>query len=254
MLSFAFGFDVFWRFLEGANAMDKTALNPDFKKNLPLVAALLSIWNRNFLNYQTVALIPYSQALSRYPAHIQQVSMESNGKLIDHYGRFVDFQTGPVIWGEPGTNAQHSFFQMIHQGTSVVPVSMVGFKDSQCDEDIEYEGTTSQQKLLANLFAQVIALATGQASDNPNTFFPGNRPANILLGKQLTPYTLGALLAFYEHQVVFQGFILGINSFDQEGVQLGKNLATKILKCFTYESKKDSSYPLGDTFLSFLND
>jgi glucose-6-phosphate isomerase len=255
MLSFAFGFDAFWQFLEGAHAMDQAALNPDLNKNIPLLTALLGIWNRNFLGYPTVALIPYSQALSRYPAHIQQVEMESNGKSVDRFGQFVDFDTGAVIWGEPGTNAQHSFFQMIHQGTSVIPVSMVGFTNNQCGQDLLYEGTTSQQKLLANLFAQVIALAVGQKSDNPNTVFPGNRPTHILLGEQLNPYSLGALLALYEHQVAFRGFIWGINSFDQEGVQLGKVLAGKIVDCFAAQNGKASkgeSYPIGDAFISSL--
>jgi glucose-6-phosphate isomerase len=253
MLAFAFGFDVFWEFLRGANAMDKVALKNDLKQNLPLLAALLGIWNRNFLNYPTVALIPYSQVLKRYPAHIQQVAMESNGKLIDQAGNLVAFETGPVIWGEPGTNAQHSFFQLIHQGTSTIPVSMVGFKESQYQDDIVVEGTTSQEKLLSNLFAQSIALATGQKSDNPNQYFPGNRPTNILIGKRLTPYALGALLAFYENLVDFQGFIWGINSFDQEGVQLGKVLATKIIDLFTNrKTENTSTFPLGSAFLTHL--
>lgn len=256
MLSFAFGFDRFWEFLQGAHAMDKVALHPDVKTNLPLLTALLSIWNRNFNGCPTVAIIPYSQALSRYPAHIQQVMMESNGKSIDRSGRTVDFATGSVIWGEPGTNAQHSFFQLIHQGTSVIPVTMIGFKNSQCEEDITYQGTSSQQKLLANLFAQSLALAMGQQSDNPNTRFPGNRPTQILLGDRLTPERLGALLALYEHQAAFQGFIWGINSFDQEGVQLGKKLATKILTRFAAKNdktEKDAPYPLGDAFIRFVN-
>lgn len=253
LLSFAFGVDVFLEFLKGAHAMDQAALKDDLKTNLPLVAALLGIWNRNFLHYPTVALIPYSQALKRYPAHIQQVAMESNGKEIDQQGEFVEYETGPVIWGEPGTNAQHSFFQLIHQGTSTIPVTMIAFKENQYKEDVLVQGTTSQEKLLANLFAQAIALATGQASKNSNTFFPGNRPTNILLGKTLNPYALGALLSFFENMVVFQGFIWGINSFDQEGVQLGKVLATKIIDRF--EAKKGKSkeeYPLGDAFLNHL--
>lgn len=251
VLSFAFGFDVFWEFLRGAHDMDRTALQKDVKKNIPLLAALLGIWNRNFLKLPTVAMIPYSQALSLFPAHIQQVSMESNGKMIDQYGEFVHFETGPVIWGAAGTNAQHSFFQLIHQGTSTVPVSMVGFAESQCGEDIEVGGTTSQQKLIANFLAQSIALALGQKSDNPNTTFPGNRPTHILMGKKLTPRALGSLLAFYEHLVVFQGFIWGINSFDQEGVQLGKVLANKIIDCF--KTKKWESYPLGEAFYKHLS-
>jgi glucose-6-phosphate isomerase len=256
MLSFAFGFEIFWEFLKGANSMDQAALNPDLSHNLPLLAALLGIWNHNFLNYQTVALIPYSQALLRYPAHIQQVEMESNGKYIDQKGNFVKFQTGPIIWGEPGTNGQHSFFQMLHQGTAIVPIMMVGFKNNQYNLDIEVEGTKSQEKLLANMFAQSLALATGQKSDNPNKFFPGNRPTNILLGERLMPFALGALLSFFENMVAFQGFIWGINSFDQEGVQLGKVLATKIINRFAAKrnrAKDSSPYPLADAYLQHLD-
>ena len=255
MLAFAFGFDVYWEFLKGANAMDKVALEPDVKKNLPLLVALLGVWNRNFLNYPTVALIPYSQALLRYPAHIQQVEMESNGKSIDQKGQFVNFQTGSIIWGEPGTNGQHSFFQLLHQGTSIVPVMMIGYKKNQNNVDIQVEGTSSQEKLLSNLFAQSLALATGQKSDNPNQVFSGNRPSSILLSEKLTPFSLGALLSLFENMVAFQGFIWGINSFDQEGVQLGKVLATKIISRFAAKHQQSSntdSYPLADAYLKHL--
>ncbi len=239
MLSFAFGFHVFEEFLKGASAMDKVALLPDLKHNLPLLAALLGIWNRNFLCSETEAIIPYSQALARFPAHIQQLAMESNGKSIDKEGHPVNYLTCPIIWGEPGTNAQHSFYQLIHQGTDIVPVEMIGFLKSQCGEDIDYLGTTSQQKLLANLFAQSLSLAVGQKSDNPNKVFRGNRPSRILLGKELTPYTLGTLLSYYEHKTVFQGFVWNINSFDQEGVQLGKKLSQEFIDAF--QGKKGSS-------------
>lgn len=251
MLSFAFGFDVYWDFLRGANAMDKQALNRDFNQNVPLLGALLSVWNRSFLHYPTLALIPYSQALSRYSAHIQQVEMESNGKHIDQNGLQVDFPTGPVIWGEPGTNAQHSFYQLIHQGTDIIPLEFVGFKYSQNGADSQWKGTTLQQKLLSNLFAQAIALAVGQKNDNPNQQFKGNRPSHILLGKQLTPYSLGALLGYFEHKVAFEGFLWGINSFDQEGVQLGKVLAKKLIDRFA-DPKTSDPYPLGDAFLKQL--
>lgn len=257
ILSFACGFSVFWDFLKGAHAMDQAALQADLKKNIPLTAALLSIWNRNFLHYPTLALIPYSQALHRYPAHIQQLAMESNGKSIDQQGNFLNFETEPVIWGEPGTNAQHSFFQLIHQGTSIIPLSLIGFKQSQYLDDIEVGGTTSQEKLLANLFAQAIALATGQQSDNPNQVFAGNRPTNLLLCPRLTPFALGALLAYYEHLVAFQSFIWGINGFDQEGVQLGKVLASKMIERFAAHrgrvKERETLYPLGDAFLKHLD-
>lgn len=251
MLAFAFGFNTFWDLLRGANAMDKVALQRDLSENLPLLSALIGIWNHNFLNYQTLALIPYSQALSRYSAHIQQVEMESNGKHIDRSGALVDFQTGPIIWGEPGTNAQHSFFQLIHQGTAVVPVEFVGFREALYGLDNELNGTTSQEKLLSNMFAQALALATGQSNDNPNKVFAGNRPSHILLGRKLTPYALGVLLGYYEHRVAFQGFIWDINSFDQEGVQLGKVLANKVIDCFVAarEGSVASQYPLGDVLI-----
>ncbi len=255
VLSFAYGFDVYWEMLRGAHAMDRAALNPDIHSNIPLLAALIGIWNRNFLGYPTLAFIPYSQSLFRYAAHIQQVEMESNGKLVNQQGKFIDFQTVPVVWGEPGTNAQHSFFQMLHQGTAIVPMSMIGFKHSQYDHDLEIEGTTSQEKLLANLFAQSLALATGQNSDDPNKVFPGDRPSHIILGEKLTPFALGALLALFEHRVVFQGFFWGINSFDQEGVQLGKNLANRIDQHFAAlrgHKKEANPYPIGDAYLEHL--
>ncbi|MCE2983467.1 MAG: glucose-6-phosphate isomerase [Parachlamydia sp.] len=251
MLAFAFGFDVYWEFLQGAHCMDQNALQTDIKANLPLLAALLGIWNRNFLKLPTVALIPYSQALLRFPAHVQQLDMESNGKQVDKQGNKAEAPTGPIIWGEVGTNSQHSFFQLIHQGTDTIPVTFIGFKDSVYGSDVEFEGTTSQQKLLANLFAQCIALAGGQASDNPNEYFAGNRPTNILLAKALTPFQLGALLAFFEHKVAFQGFIWDINSFDQPGVQLGKVLANKIIDQF---AGRHEDYPLGKAFLKQLEE
>lgn len=256
ILSFAFGFDVFLELLKGAHAMDQAALSPDLKHNLPLLAALIGIWNHNFLKYPTLAIIPYSQALRSYPAHLQQVDMESNGKLIDQKGKFVDFETGPVLWGAAGTNAQHSFFQLLHQGTATVPLLLIGFKKSQYGKDLEVHGTTSQEKLLSNLFAQSLALALGNQPDNPNQFCPGNRPNMILLGEQLTPFALGALLSFYENKVAFQGFIWGINSFDQEGVQLGKILATRLISQFAARRKKSESQtpdPLGNAYLKHID-
>jgi len=249
MLAFGVGYDNFWDLLHGASAMDKVALDGDVKKNLPLLSALLGIWNRNFLGYPTVVVVPYSQLLHRFPAHLQQCDMESNGKQIDKRGRAVDFQTGPVVWGEPGTNGQHSFFQLIHQGTTPVPAEFIGFSESQFSQDIEVQGTSSQEKLLSNLFAQALALAVGQKSDNPNQNFPGNRPSRVLLGQKLTPYTLGALLAYYEHKVAFQGFVWNINSFDQEGVQLGKILATKFLDVF---KGKTGDFSIGEALLKQL--
>lgn len=252
-LAFALGMDRFLEFLRGASAMDRVALKSDVKSNLPLLSALLGIWNRNFLALPTVAVIPYSRALSRFSAHLQQLDMESNGKRIDKKGHAVDFDTGPIIWGEPGTNGQHSFYQSLHQGTGIVPIEFMGFKESQFRDDLLFEGTTSQEKLLSNLFAQSIALATGQSNDNPNKFFPGNRPNRILFGERLDPYTMGSILSYYEHKVVFQGFIWNINSFDQEGVQLGKKLATKMTDQFALlragKSLDTKGFPLGAAYL-----
>lgn len=253
ILAFALGMDRFLDFLRGASAMDKVALRPDLKTNLPLLSAMLGVWNRNFLALPTVAIIPYSRALSRFPAHLQQLDMESNGKRIDKKGNAVDFDTGPIIWGEPGTNGQHSFYQSIHQGTTTVPLEFIGFKESQYRDDIQVQGTTCQEKLLANLFAQSIALAVGQESDNPNKFFPGNRPNRVLFGKRLDPYVMGNILAYYEHKVVFQGFMWNINSFDQEGVQLGKKLALKMIDQFAaqrhHKPIDPKTFPLGAAYL-----
>lgn len=253
VLGFALGFHGFKEILRGAHAMDKHAL---VERNLPLLSALIGIWNRNFLKLPTVAIIPYSQALLRFPAHLQQLDMESNGKHVDKNGKPCTFATGPVVWGEPGTNGQHSFYQLIHQGTDIVPLEFIGFCKSQYNNDLEVENTNSQEKLLANLFAQSIALAVGQESDNPNKVFLGNRPNRILLAERLDPFTMGALLSFYEHKVAFQGFIWGINSFDQEGVQLGKVLANKILKHFSAERLRETPppFPLAEAYLKFLSD
>jgi len=253
ILAFALGMDRFLEFLRGASSMDKVALLPDVKANLPLLSALIGIWNRNFLGLPTTAIIPYSQALSRFPAHLQQLDMESNGKQIDKKGHFVDFDTGPILWGEPGTNGQHSFYQSIHQGTTIVPVEFIGFRESQYRDDLLFQGTTCQEKLLSNLFAQSIALAVGQKNDNPNKLFQGNRPNRILFGERLDPYAIGAILAYYEHKVAFQGFMWNINSFDQEGVQLGKKLALKVTDQFTSLRKNKEldpkGFPLGAAYL-----
>lgn len=252
-LGFAIGFRGLKEILRGAHEMDQHVLQAEANNNLPLLSALLGIWNRNFLKHPTVAIIPYSQALHRFPAHLQQLDMESNGKRIDKTAHPVDFSTGPVIWGEPGTNGQHSFYQLIHQGTDIIPLEFIGFKQCQYKQDLEIEHTTSQEKLLSNLFAQSIALAIGQENENPNKFFPGNRPNRILLGSKLDPHTLGALLAFYEHKVAFQGFIWNINSFDQEGVQLGKKLANEIIALFQNKRGKGKAhYKLGEAYLRFL--
>lgn len=253
-LGFSLGFQGFKEILRGAHAIDYHVVTEPARNNLPLLSALLGIWNRNFLHYPTVAIIPYSQALLRFPAHLQQLDMESNGKQITKQGKLCDFSTGPVIWGEPGTNGQHSFYQLIHQGTDIVPLEFIGFKKSQHPFDLEIQHTTSQEKLLSNLFAQSIALGLGQKSENLNKQFLGNRPNRILMAERLDPFTLGAILAYYEHKVAFQGFIWDINSFDQEGVQLGKVLAIKILSHFSARRTgvAPEPFPLAQIYLRML--
>jgi len=229
-LGFFLGYEQILEFLEGASTMDYLSEEPDIRANQALLLALLGIWNHCYLGMSTQAVLPYSQALHRFPAHLQQLDMESNGKSVDRQAKRIDYRSGPVLWGECGTNGQHAFFQLLHQGTEIVPCEFIGFKRSQYGRDMEVDGTSSQQKLLANMLAQSVALARGEDSDSPNRAFPGNRPSSILLGQRLTPGSMGALLALYEAKVVFQGFAWNINSFDQEGVQLGKVLADRFLK------------------------
>jgi len=229
ILSLAFGSDVFNKLLEGAHSNDVMALENDILKNAPLLDALLSVYDRNILKTTTEAILPYSQALSRFPAHLQQLIMESNGKSVNFKGKLLKYETSPVIFGEPGTNGQHSFYQMLHQGTDIVPLKFIGFKESQQLNDVDFQGSTCQKKLNANLAAQITAFAIGHKDDNPNKNFPGGRNSDILIGQKLIPETLGSLLAHFENRTMFQGFLWNINSFDQEGVQLGKKLANKVL-------------------------
>ena len=229
VLSLAFGPDVFARFLEGAAAEDRNAANKDLMKNPAMLDALIGVYERNFLGYQSTAVLPYSQALSRFPAHLQQLDMESNGKSVNRFAEPISYKTGPVIFGEPGTNGQHSFYQLLHQGTDIVPIQFIGFRKSQLETDVVIQDSTSQQKLCANVAAQIMAFACGKKDENPNKNFEGGRPSSIIAGDQLTPEAVGALLAHFENKVMFQGFVWNINSFDQEGVQLGKVLAKKVL-------------------------
>ena len=229
VLSLAFGPEVFARFLNGAAEADKLATNADIKANPALLDALIGVYERNVLGYPNTAVLPYSQALSRFPAHLQQLDMESNGKSVNRFGEPVNYVTGPVIFGEPGTNGQHSFYQLLHQGTDIIPLQFVGFKNSQMAQDVLIQGSTSQQKLCANVAAQIVAFACGKDDADLNKKFEGGRPSSIIIGDQLTPEALGALLAHFENKVMFQGFAWNINSFDQEGVQLGKVLAKKVL-------------------------
>ena len=229
VLSLAFGPKVFADFLAGAAEEDKLALNKDITKNPAMLDALIGVYERNVQDYPATAILPYSQALSRFPAHLQQLDMESNGKSVNRDGAPLNYVTGPVIFGEPGTNGQHSFYQLLHQGTDIIPLQFIAFRENQTGEDVVIEDSTSQVKLCANVTAQIVAFACGKKDENPNKAFAGNRPSSLIYGDQLNPKSLGALLAHYENKVMFQGFVWNVNSFDQEGVQLGKKLAKTVL-------------------------
>ncbi len=229
VLSLALGYEVFAQLVEGAHEADLLARNTDITKNAALLDALIGVYLRNICNLGSTAILPYSQALSRFPAHLQQLDMESNGKRVNRDGKEVALPAGPVIFGEPGTNGQHSFYQLLHQGVDTIPLQFIGFLTPQSGGDKRLGDFTSQQKLNANLVAQIVAFALGQDHENPNKQFPGERYSSLIYGKQLTPKALGALLAHYENKVMFQGFCWNLNSFDQEGVQLGKVLTNKIL-------------------------
>jgi glucose-6-phosphate isomerase len=245
----AIGPDNFDAMLDGFHSMDEHFRTAPFEKNMPVILALLGVWYNNFFNAETHVLLPYDQYLNRFPAYLQQGDMESNGKSIRKDGKRVTYQTGPIIWGEPGTNGQHAFYQLIHQGTKMIPADFIGFSNSL------HSIGDHHQKLMANFFAQTEALAFGKTAQElkaegiedtliPHKIFDGNRPTNTLLAQKLTPKSLGQLIALYEHKIFVQGIIWGINSFDQWGVELGKVLAKKILgelKQENPELKHDSS-------------
>jgi glucose-6-phosphate isomerase len=230
----AIGPENFRVMLAGFRAIDEHFRTAPFEKNLPVLMALLSIWYNNFFGAETVAVLPYDQYLKRFPAYLQQLTMESNGKHVTVNGGDVNYQTGPVYWGEPGTNGQHSFYQLIHQGTKLIPCDFIGFCQTLNRIGRHHE------VLMANLFAQTEALAFGKTEDEvraegtvkglaSHRVFEGNRPTNTILAERLTPETLGKLIALYEHSVFVQGAIWNIDSFDQWGVELGKVLATRII-------------------------
>ena len=245
VLSLAFGPEVFARFLNGAAEADRMAAIPDPMKNAAMLDALIGVYERNVLGYPATAVLPYSQALSRFPAHLQQLDMESNGKRVNRRGEPVAYPTGPIIFGEPGTNGQHSFYQLLHQGTDIIPLQFIGFVNNQAETDVVIQGSTSQQKLCANVTAQIMAFACGKKDENQNKYFEGNRPSSIIIGDRLTPEALGALLSHFENKVMFQGFLWNLNSFDQEGVQLGKVLAKKVLAHETDGALKALSEMMG---------
>jgi len=232
-LMLAIGGEGFREFLAGFRDLDEHFRSAPFEQNLPVILALLGLFYNNFFGAETHAVLPYDQYLARFPAYLQQLDMESNGKRVDLAGRVVDYQTGPVIWGEPGTNGQHAFYQLIHQGTKLIPCDFIGFLKSENPIGKHHD------LLMANLFAQSEALAFGKTPDEvraegvsealvTHKTFPGNRPSSTLLLERMSPRALGRLIALYEHKVFVQGTIWGVNSFDQWGVELGKVLAKKI--------------------------
>jgi glucose-6-phosphate isomerase len=224
-LSLYLGFDNFKLILEGAKWLDEHFKNEPIAKNIPVLCALIDIWNINFMGWKTRALLPYSQGIAKLPAHTQQVEMESNGKSVDIEGKPVGFDTGEVVFGEPGTNGQHSFYQLIHQGTQIIPCDFIGFLKPQYDlEKPAGNEVTHHEELMTNFLAQPDALSFGQKDRNLAKNFPGNRPSSCLLLEELNPFTAGLLLALTEHRAATKGFIWNINSFDQFGVQLGKVL------------------------------
>ncbi len=219
----AIGPENFRAMLAGFHAMDEHYRTTPFEKNLPALMGLLGVWYTSFFGAETVAVLPYDQYLKRFPAYLQQLTMESNGKSVTLDGKRVDYQTGAIYWGEPGTNGQHSFYQLIHQGTKLIPCDFIGFAKSLNPTGAHHD------LLMANLFAQSEALAFGKIADEPHRTFDGNRPSNTLLAERLTPEMLGKLVALYEHVVFTQGVIWNVGTFDQWGVQLGKVLAQQIV-------------------------
>jgi len=252
LLSLCFGPEVFQEILKGAGQMDQAALEPKVRKNATLMAAMMTIWDRNIKGCASKAIIPYSQALHFFPDHLQQLSCESNGKRVSIDKLPLDYETGPLIFGGPGTNSQHSFFQKIHQGTDEVPIQMIGVTTSASQgeaypEEIAEQIQKNQRELWTNLAAQMVALSVGQDHEDPNKQFSGYRSVSAVLIPKITPYTLGALLAFYENVTMFESFLWDINAFDQEGVQLGKTLVK------TASQKEGLHLPLLTQYLDLLS-
>jgi hypothetical protein len=253
-IALSIGFDNFEALLSGAHAMDQHFLNAPLEQNIPITLALVGLWNTNFLGAQTEAILPYDQYLHRFAAYFQQGNMESNGKYVDRNGNVIrDYQTGPIIWGEPGTNGQHAFYQLIHQGTSLIPCDFIA--PAQSHNPL----SDHHAKLLSNFFAQTEALAFGKTKEQveaeflkagktlaevedivPFKVFTGNKPTNSILLQKITPFSLGALIAMYEHKIFVQGVLFNIYSFDQWGVELGKQLANRILPELVTNDKIES--------------
>ncbi len=240
-LSLYLGYDRYEAFLQGAEAMDRHAAQAPPEDNLPLTAALIDIWNNNFLGYPARAIIPYAAPLAKLAPHVQQLNMESNGKAVTQQGKPLDAATGVILFGEPGTNAQHSFFQLAHQGRPF-PIDFIGVREPQYTAYRERsKGVTNHQELWANLLSQPMALAMGRANDDPARRFPGNRPSSTLVLNDLGPETIGRLLSFYEARTVFEAFVWDINPFDQFGVELGKSLAKDIRHAMAARNRGDQA-------------
>lgn len=238
-LSLLLGYDRFEAFLQGASRMDRHALEAPADQNLPMLAALISVWNTTFLGYRQQAVIPYASPLAKLAPHVQQLNMESNGKAVDIHGRFLPEPAGVVIFGEPGTNAQHSFFQLAHQGRPF-PIDFIGVLTPQYTQyQVQSKGVTNHQELWANLLAQARALSIGQPNEDKARYFSGNRPSSTLILDDLSPAAIGQLLSFYEARTVYEGFIWGINSFDQFGVQLGKTVAGSLRQQIAARNEND---------------
>lgn len=232
IMSIAYGESIGEEFLRGAHSADMAAYNNKVESNAALLDAFIGVYERNVLDMQCLAVLPYSEALLRFTAHLEQLDMESNGKSVNNTGEYVSYKTGPVVFGECGTNGQHSFYQHLHQSPTVTPIEFIAFKDnSAVNQNTSYASLmkAAHKKLNANVIAQMIAFAKGSSSEDNNKNFTGCRPSSLIYASSLTPYTLGSLLAHFENKVMFQGFIWNLNSFDQEGVQLGKKLALSVL-------------------------
>ena len=261
-LSLMYSYNVMSDFLDGAHNIDEHFFNAPLRENIPVILGLLGVWNSTFLGYETRALLPYSQALKRLPAHIQQVDMESNGKRVDMEGSPLPFQAGEINFGEPGTNGQHSFYQLMHQGR-VVPADFIGFMESQAAVSLEGEPVSNHDELMSNFFAQPDALAYGKTLNDvvqegvpeelrQHKVFAGNRPSTSMLMTKLDAFAIGQLLAIYEHRTAVQGFIWGLNSFDQWGVELGKSLAKQVRSQLNASRKTQAHVQGFNSSTSFL--
>ncbi|WPF66761.1 MULTISPECIES: glucose-6-phosphate isomerase [unclassified Corynebacterium] len=236
----------FMRFLEGFHAMDEHFRTAPFERNVPVLMAMLNIWYTNVLGAQTHAVLPYSQDLSRFPAYLQQLTMESNGKSVDRQGNPVEHDTGEIFWGEPGTNGQHAFFQLMHQGTRLIPADFIGFVRPKDGEESMHD------LLMGNFFAQTKVLAFGtQGELPPHRVMPGNRPSTTILAEELTPHSLGSLIALYEHITFVQGTVWNINSFDQWGVELGKKQANDLAPAVSGRDEPDTGDSSTDDLISW---